>query len=96
MAYPIAADGKVAYPEWQFTAAGSLLPHLATVLAAIPPGAALLTVRTFMTMPTTDLINSPELPAVPVSPAQWLATGRDPPGGHKPRPNPGRAAIATS
>jgi hypothetical protein len=78
LAHPAAEPGELRFPDWQFTADGTLLPHLAAVLAAMPAGSASVTVRTFMMTPTTDLIDRRELPAAPVSPAQWLATGRDP------------------
>jgi hypothetical protein len=77
-----ALTGLTAEQLDRMVACGELLAH-----PAAEPGelkfpdwqfTASVTVRTFMMTPTTDLIDRPGLPAAPVSPAQWLATGRDP------------------
>lgn len=69
------ASGRRRYPSWQF-ARGTVLPHLADVLADLPAGTHPVTLRNFMTAPDDALL----LDGVPVSPVEWLAAG----GSHEP------------
>lgn len=72
---PGPGDDEARVPDWQITAERTLLPHLAGVLSVMPHPIPTVTVRAFMTRPTTDL-REPEGAAI--SPAQWLALGRSP------------------
>lgn len=77
-AYPDGPGGAWRVPDWQFTATGDLVPHLATVVAALPRGAAAVSARAFMTHPTTDLATDPGLPLRARSPVEWLTAGGEP------------------
>jgi hypothetical protein len=62
-------QGLVAYPEWQFTSDGSVLPGLRQVLFALPPGYHPLDIRAVMTTPAEELGGH--------SPREWLRGGGD-------------------
>lgn len=64
--------GRLVYPDWQVHA-GSVIPHLAQVLTALPANAHPVAVRTFMTTPDDDLRVGDE----PLSPRDWLVGGGD-------------------
>lgn len=70
--YP-GASGRRRYPSWQFPD-GTALPHLAVVLAQLPPGTHPVTLHTFMTTPDDALM----LDGHRVSPVEWLAAGGPP------------------
>ncbi|MCY1718605.1 hypothetical protein OVA26_16835 [Microbacterium sp. SL62] len=78
--YSFAAGTKRLYPKWQFVADGNaarVLPNLAAVIAAIPPGWGPADVEGFMTTPQEDLEASAESD-VSLTPVEWLAAAKDP------------------
>lgn len=63
---------KTLYPDWQFTARGTL-PGLHEVVEALPGGVPAALVRRFMTDPDDAL----EIGDDPVAPREWLLQGGD-------------------
>ena len=78
LAYPDGADGTLRVPDWQIADAGTFLPHLSDVLAAMPRPTPAVSARAFMTTPTTDMATDSARPASAVSPMEWLTAGGDP------------------
>jgi hypothetical protein len=72
--YSFKANGRVLLPSWQFTGTGRPLPHLAEVLAALPPGSHPQTVQGFFTTPQPDLRRAGEATTA----VEWLASGGKP------------------
>jgi len=72
--YSFKANGRALFPSWQFTETRRPLPHLAEVLAALPPGSHPQTVQGFFTTPQPDLRRAGEA----VTPLEWLASGGEP------------------
>jgi len=72
--YSFKANGRVLFPSWQFTDTRRPLPHLAEVLAALPPGSHPQTVQGFFTTLQPDLRRAGEA----VTPTEWLASGGEP------------------
>lgn len=72
--YSFKANGRVLFPAWQFTGTRRPLPHLAEVLAALPPGSHPQTVQGFFTTPQPDLRRAGEA----VTAVEWLASGGEP------------------
>jgi len=72
-AHELVGDGHPRWPDWQF-ADGGPLPHLVTVVAAIPAGSHPTGIRTVMTSPSPDLVATAS-PGTPLSPADWLSSG---------------------
>ena len=73
--------GRPAFPDWQFIGptdnAGpgtGVVPHLRSVIAAIPGGSHPITIRAFMTTPSSELM----LRGTAVSPLEWLRGGGAP------------------
>jgi hypothetical protein len=72
--YSFKANGRVLFPSWQFTQTGRPVPHLAEVLAALPPGNHPQTVQGFFMTPQPDL----RLAGEAATPKEWLASGGEP------------------
>ncbi|MGY3568109.1 helix-turn-helix domain-containing protein [Sinomonas sp. RB5] len=69
--YSFLVRGRIAFPEWQFTAAGGQIPHLEAVLRALPEGLHPQAVEGFFLTPQPDLRLRDEA----VSPKEWLESG---------------------
>ena len=59
-------------PQWQLTATAGPIPHLRTIIAAIPHGTSAVTMQRVMTEPSDELF----LDGQAVSPRDWLIAGR--------------------
>ncbi|WP_372699518.1 helix-turn-helix domain-containing protein [Arthrobacter sp. JSM 101049] len=72
--YSFKTNGRMLFPSWQFTGTRRPLPHLAEILAALPPGSHPQTVQGFFTTPQPDLRLSGEA----ATPRDWLISGGEP------------------
>jgi hypothetical protein len=69
--YSFLVHGRIAFPAWQFTAAGAPIPHLEAVLRALPEGLHPQAVAGFFLTPQPDL----RLGGEAASPKDWLESG---------------------
>ena len=71
--YAVKSSRAWRLPAWQFTRRGEV-PGMAAVMHALPDDTGLIEVDGFVNSPSVDLV----VDGSPVTPLEWLASGRDP------------------